>query len=92
MADMVKKERSKERTLRITDEVMARFNNIKKEMQWTQDTALGMLINAYELEQAKEIIPDREAEIKNFQIKVQELVSAFTHSRQLNMDAEDRVF
>lgn len=35
MADMVKKERSKERTLRITDEVMARFNTIKKEMQWT---------------------------------------------------------
>lgn len=50
-----------------------------------------MLINAYELERAKAIIPDREAEIKNFQIKVQELVSAFTHSLQLNMDAEDRV-
>lgn len=91
MADMVKKERSKERTFRITDDVMAKFNTVKKEMKWTQDTALRMLISAYELEQAKEIIPDREAEIKNFQTKVQELVSAFSHSLQLNMDAEDRV-
>ena len=91
MADTVKKERSRERSLRITDDVMAKFNTIKQEMKWTQDTALGMLINAYELEQAKEIIPDREAEIKNFQAKVQELVSAFAHSLQLNMDAEDRV-
>lgn len=57
----------------------------------TLDIIIGMLISTYELEQAKEIIPDREAEIKQFQTKVQELVSAFTYSLQLNMDAEDRV-
>jgi len=91
MSEELKKEQSSVRSFRVTDEVMARFNSIKDDLKLNQDGALGMLINAYELEQAKEALPDRETEIANFQMKAKELVDAFLFSLQLNADAEDRV-
>lgn len=79
------------RSFRVTDEVMAQFKGIQEEMGLTQDGALKMLVQAYELEAAKNAIPDRETEIANFQAKAGELVAAFLHSLQLNQDAEVRV-
>lgn len=86
-----KKEQPTVRSFRVTDDVMTRFKEIQSEMNLTQDTALKMLVDAYELEQAKNAIPDRETEISNFQAKANELVDAFLHSLQLNQDAETRI-
>ena len=49
------------------------------------------MVGAYEMEQAKKVLPSRETEIANFQMKARELVEAYLFSLQLNADAEDRV-
>ncbi len=86
-----RKEQSSVRSFRVTDSVMGRFKELQDEMGLTQDGALKMLVEAYELEKAKNAIPDRETEIANFQTKASELVAAFLHSLQLNQDAEERI-
>lgn len=91
MADEMKREQASVRSFRITNDVMGRFKELQEEMNLTQDGALKMLVDAYELEQAKNAIPDRETEISNFQMKANELVDAFLHSLQLNQDAETRI-
>ena len=91
MAEEVKKEQASVRSFRITNDVMGRFKELQDEMNLTQDGALKMLVDAYEMEQAKNAIPDRETEISNFQMKANELVEAFLHSLQLNQDAEARI-
>ena len=91
MAEEVKKEQASVRSFRITNDVMERFKELQDEMNLTQDGALKMLVDAYEMEQAKNAIPDRETEISNFQMKANELVEAFLHSLQLNQDAEARI-
>lgn len=91
MSEGVKKEQANVRSFRVTDDVMGRFKELQEEMKLTQDGALKMLVDAYELEKAKSAIPDRETEISNFQTKANELVEAFLHSLQLNQDAEARI-
>lgn len=91
MSEEIRKEQPSVRSFRVTDDVMGRFREIQSEMDLTQDAALKMLVDAYELERAKNAIPDRETEISNFQLKANELVEAFLHSLQLNQDAEARI-
>lgn len=91
MSEEIKKEQAAVRSFRVTDDVMSRFREIQSEMDLTQDAALKMLVDAYELEQAKNAIPDRETEISNFQLKANELVEAFLYSLQINQDAEARI-
>lgn len=79
------------RSFRITDETLNQFKKIQDDKGLTQEAALKSLITTYELEQAKSTIPERETEIANFQTKADELVSAFLHSLQLNLDAESRI-
>lgn len=91
MTEEVKRTAANVRSFRVTDDVMARFKDIQDEMGLTHDGALKMLVDAYELDQAKNAIPDRETEISNFQMKANELVEAFIYSLQLNQDAEARI-
>ena len=91
MAEEVKKEQASVRSFRITNDVMGRFKELQDEMNLTQDGALKMLVDAYEMEQAKNAIPDRETEICNFQMKGSRFGEAFLHSLQLNQDAEARI-
>lgn len=91
MTEEMKKAQAAVRSFRVTDDVMVRFKELQEEMNLTQDGALKMLVDAYELEKAKNAIPDRETEIANFQTKASELIEAFLHSLQLNSDAEARI-
>lgn len=91
MPEDIRKNTANVRSFRVTDDVMSRFKDIQDEMGLTHDGALKMLVDAYELDQAKNAIPDRETEINNFQTKVNELVEAFIFSLQLNQDAEARI-
>jgi len=79
------------RSFRISEEVAEKIKRVQGDLKLTQDAALKRMIQAYELEQAKELIPERETEIANFQVKAQEMVEAFLHSLQLNQDAEVRI-
>lgn len=91
MNDESKRDQSAVRSFRVTDGTMERFQSIREEMGLTQESALAMLVSTYEMEKAKEMIPDRETEIANFQTKARELVDAFLFSLQLNQDAEVRI-
>lgn len=91
MTEEMKKSSANVRSFRVTDDVMARFKEIQDEMGLTHDGALKMLVDAYELDRAKNAIPDRETEISNFQTKANELIEAFIFSLQLNQDAEARI-
>ena len=82
-----KKEQATVRSLRITDDVMALFKQIQSETGYTQDGVLKMLINSFQLEKARSILPDREVEISNFQNKLNEILDAYVHSLQLNLDS-----
>lgn len=84
------KQQANVRSFRITDDVMSRFKEIQEAAHMTQDSALKMLVEVYELENAKNAIPERGTEIANFQLKANELVEAFLYSLQLNQDAEAR--
>lgn len=86
-----KKEQATVRSLRITDDVMALFKQIQSETGYTQDGVLKMLINSFQLEKARSILPDREVEISNFQNKLNEILDAYVHSLQLNLDSESRI-
>ena len=77
MSEDIKREQPSVRSFRVTDDVMTRFREIQEDLKLTQDGALKMLVDAYELENAKNAIPDRETEISNFQTKASELVEAF---------------
>lgn len=79
------------RSLRLSDSAMERFNAIKDDLKLNQDGAMKMLLKAFEMEDMKTVMADRETEISNFQLKVQELIDAYVFSLQLNADAEKRV-
>lgn len=79
------------RSFRVSDEVMEKLKTVQTDLGLTQDGALRMLMDTYELETAKSAIPSRETEISNFQVKAEELISAFIHSLQLCQDAEARI-
>lgn len=91
MKENTKKDQTSPRSFRLTDDVMAKFQEFQKELGYTQDQALSTLVRSFEMEKAKNEIPDRETEIRNFQMKANELVEAFLHSLQLNLDAETRI-
>lgn len=86
-----KREPAQVRSIRATDKVFAKFKNIQDELDLTQDLALSMLIKTYELENSKNVMPDRATEIANFQTKTSELLEAFLYSLQINQDAEARI-
>ena len=91
MSEEMKKGSVIVRSFRVTEDVMGKFKEVQDETGLTQDGVLKMLISSYELEKAKNMIPDRETEIANFQTKANELMEAFLHSLQLNQDAEARI-
>lgn len=89
--DEFRKEQAAVRSFRITDETLIKFKEIQDQLGLTQDGVLKLFISSYEMEQAKNAIPDRETEINNFQVKANELIDAFLYSLQLNQDAEVRI-
>ena len=91
MAEDIKKEKAEVKSFRVTDEVVAKLKELQSPGCPTTDSVLRMLINTYELELAKEVIPERKTEITNFQMKARGLVEAYLHSVELNQDAEARI-
>ena len=91
MAEEIKKEKAEVKSFRVTDEVVAKLKELQGPGCPTTDAVLKMLISTYELEMAKEVIPERKTEISNFQMKAKEMVDAFLFSVQLNEDAEKRI-
>lgn len=83
---------AKPKTIRATDETMDKLKKISEEMQATnQGAALDALIDLYERDKARAVLPERQTEIDDFNLLLHKLGVAYTASLQLNADAEERV-
>lgn len=80
------------RSLRATDKVFEKLKIIADEQGFSsQGEALTALVQMWETEQAKILIPDRATEIDNFRAMVHKIESSFINSLEINMNAEERI-
>ena len=79
------------RSFRADDATYEKFKTISNIEFESQGQCLSALINTYEIEKSKKIIPDRKVEIENFQAHINKLMEMFIMSLELNKDAQMRV-
>ena len=80
-------EEMKVRSFRISDSVLEKFKAFCNDFD-NQNLALDSLINAYEVQNAKAILVDRQTDIADYDMHIQALQSAFLRSLELNENAE----
>lgn len=78
------------RSIRADKEVFARLQEISKEKGMNQGATLEALINAWDIQSAKGLVPERAADIADFDAAVQHIQSAFLRSIELATGAESR--
>lgn len=83
-------EELKVRSFRISDEISEKFKLLCGDFE-NQNTALSALINAYEMNSAKNILVERQTEIKDYDVHIQAIQKAFLSSLELNQNAENRI-
>ncbi len=76
--------------IRIDDETKEKFRLISEEFS-SQGECVQGLINAYELQKAKQVLPGMETNISNFQALAEELVKAYINVLDLNANSEKRI-
>lgn len=82
-------ETTKVKPIRATDEVIKRFNALTENFS-NQGAALEALINAWEIQNAKSAVPERESDIADFDSHMQSIQRAFVHSLELAQNADAR--
>ena len=83
-------EELKTRSFRISEEVSDKLKAICTEFD-NQNSALDSLIKAYEIQKAKSVIIDRQAEVSDLDTHLQAIQTAFLRSLELNENAEQRI-
>lgn len=78
-------------TLRVSPEHSKRFKELSKELSTNHAELFSNLISAFELDQAKSILPQRQKEIEAFQTTAKTLVSMFMHSLEVNQSIEEKI-
>ena len=78
-------------TLRVSPEHSKKFKELSKELSTNHAELFSSLINAFELDQAKMILRDREKEIAAFETTAKTLVSMFIHSLEVNQSMEEKI-
>ena len=81
---------TKPKNIRATEETHDRFAQLAEENFPNQGAALEALINAWEIQNAKNAVPEREADITDFDSHIQALQRAFIHSLDIAQNAENR--
>lgn len=76
--------------IRIDDETKEKFRLISEEFS-SQGECVQGLINAYELQKAKQVLPGMETNISDFQAMAEELVKAYINVLDLNANSEKRI-
>lgn len=87
---MVAEESKIVRSVRANKEVFARIQDISKEKGMDQGATLEALINAWDIQNAKGLVPERAADIADFDSAIQRIQSAFLRSLELATGAESR--
>lgn len=85
MADEIKN-----RSFRISDETTEKFRQLCSNFD-NQNVALNALISAYEVQQAKAVLTDRQTDVSDYDAHLQALQKAFLHSLEVNENAESRI-
>lgn len=81
----------KNRSIRIDEETFSKFKEIASEHFANQNQCLNELVRVYELDLGKKMLPDRKAEIEEFETYLVQIQNAFIHSLDMNYSAESRV-
>lgn len=84
-------EKTVARTFRMTENFSQKIDAICAELGIKQAAALDSLITAYEMQQSKAILPDRQTEIEDYDTHIQALQSAFLHALEITENTEQRV-
>lgn len=87
---MVAEEGKIVRSVRANKEVFARIQDIAKEKGMDQGATLEALVNAWDVQNAKGLVPERAADIADFDAAIQRIQSAFLRSLELATGAESR--
>lgn len=80
----------KNRSIRIDEETFSKFKEIASEHFANQNQCLNELVRVYELDLGKKMLPDRKAEIEEFETYLVQIQNAFIHSLDMNYSAESR--
>jgi hypothetical protein len=83
-------EEIKVHSFRILDSVLEKFMTFYNDFD-NQNLALDSLINAYEVQNVKARLVDRQTDIADYDMHIQALQSAFLRSSELNENAERRI-
>ena len=82
---------NKTRSIRATDETFAKFKEITESIGSGTNESLSALINAYELQQAKQVLTGQAALIDDFKARVDGIVKAYIAALELSVNAEERI-
>jgi hypothetical protein len=89
--EIAKDSKNKVRSIRADDEAYAKFQKLSDEIFKNQGQCLSELINIYEINQARQILVDRQTEIDEFNLHLNKLRETYLFSLELNRGAEDRI-
>lgn len=77
-------------TIRADEEIKTRFKSLAESLG-NQGTALESLLNAYEMQTAKDVLTERKTDIEDFDTHLQAISSAFLHSLEITENTTERV-
>lgn len=87
---MIPEESKITRSVRAHKEIFQRLNEISKEKGMDQGATLEALLNAWDVQAAKGLVPERAADIADFDASIQAVQKAFLRSLDLASGAESR--
>ena len=80
----------KTRSFRVSEEVSTKLKALCENFD-NQNSALSALLNAYEVQNAKATLTDRQTDIADYDTHIQAIQSAFLRSLEINENAEKRI-
>ena len=80
----------KTRSFRVSEEVSTKLKELCENFD-NQNSALSALLNAYEVQNAKATLKDRQTDIADYDTHIQAIQSAFLRSLEINENAEKRI-
>ena len=83
-------EETKVKSFRITKDISDRIKTLCSEFD-NQSAAFEALITAYEMQNAKVVLSNRQTEIEDYDVHLHALQKAFLQSLELNHNAEERI-